>query len=72
MDTEDKRGTNKHPECKEGEIFISNEVPENVHHFLHFKTLRVGEIAYNITGTVADGFVPLLVSEEEYNQSKKA
>ncbi|MFA6973413.1 MAG: hypothetical protein WC238_01560 [Parcubacteria group bacterium] len=71
MGTKCKTRTNQHPECKEGEIFIGNEMPEGMHLLERFKTLRVGKVAYRTDDKVARGYFPLFVSEEEYLEDKK-
>lgn len=60
-------GTSDHPECKQGEVFLTNEYPEGVHCWQSYNSLRVGKVAYTTTNKPIEGMYPLFVSKEEYD-----
>ena len=55
----------KHPEMKDGEIFLNNISTDNFK-FVGWKTKRLGTFAYDIEGNVINELRPLFVMREEY------
>lgn len=60
----------KHPELLEGEMWISNSLPDRVEK-IKYKSVRVGETAFDTSGIVAKGLIPVFISIEEYQQRKR-
>jgi hypothetical protein len=65
----------KHPEIREGEMWLKNELECKLKDFLdscNYKSKRVGKIAYNeVSGKKTTGFVPIFISKEEYKKFKE-
>ena len=64
----------KHPEQKEGEVFYRNVYDKKQFGGMNFKTKRMGEIAYSLSGkeikplTNGGGPFPVFVQESELDQ----
>ena len=55
----------KHPEIKQGEIFLTNSTLEDYNN-IGWKTKRRGIVAYDINGNVIKGLFPVFILREEY------
>jgi len=60
----------KHPELKDGEIFLTNSTIEGYPHLV-WKTKRTGMIAYDINDVPVKGLVPVFVQQSEINKDRK-
>ena len=77
----------KHPELREGEIFLMNidhdvwwteggfemhsNQPENKFEILDYKTKRKGGVAYSSDGKEIFGAYPVFIKKEEWEETKK-
>ena len=59
-----------HPELQEGEAFLMNtssvERAEEIQH--KFKTVRMGNIAYDTNGNISQDLKPFFISKEELKE----
>jgi hypothetical protein len=59
-----------HPEIKDGERFIYNWEVDKVKSLPRYRTLRIGQIAYDVDGIEVEGYVPIFVSKKELGKKK--
>ena len=57
----------KHPECQEGEVFLTNS--SDYGSGVGWKTKRIGEIAYDKSGKVVKGLRPVFVQAAELKKA---
>ena len=57
----------KHPEIKDGEMFLYNS-DIKLFHNIKWKTKRRGTQAYTMCGKPFNGYFPVFVSKEEYKK----
>jgi len=53
-----------HPELRPGEIFVTNAILRD-YHLVGWSTKRAGNIAYDLSGEVAEGCFPVFVQIAE-------
>ena len=63
------QNNDKHPELKPNEIFLVNE-SNTSHQFENnscYKTIRCGNIAYDMSGNIMPNYHPVFITLEEFN-----
>lgn len=67
-----KIGTQDHPECREGEVFLADfSRRHNDYKRIGYKTKRIGKVAYDVNGNIAEELVPIFVSKQEWDENEK-
>ena len=56
-----------HPEIQHGEMWLTNMVKEE-YHKISYKTKRMGNVAYAVSGYVIKGTFPVFVKKSEYDK----
>lgn len=63
------KANQKHPELKDGELFLSNTNGDAKN--IPYKSKRFGSVAYDIDGNIIPGSRPIFVLEDEYKEHVK-
>lgn len=64
----------KHPELEDGEMFLTNERKEDLHH-IGWKSKRIGTTAYTVNGKVigtVNKLFPIFIQKKEFDDYFKS